>query len=94
MRFMDIVKGEKAKMAVSDTEPSTENETLVSEQGLTDKDVPAGMPLTNRLDKMTREQAVWAIKNGDAWITYLKVKGIDLSKHQPTTDFVSQWNRK
>lgn len=37
--------------------------------------VPEGMPLTNRLDKMTTEQARWAIRNGDAWLAYLKAKG-------------------
>ena len=34
--------------------------------------LPAGMPLTNRLDKMTTEQARWAIENGDRWIEYLR----------------------
>ena len=34
--------------------------------------IPGNMPLTNRLDKMTRDQAIWAIENGDAWIAYLK----------------------
>ncbi|MCY4554495.1 MAG: ATP-dependent helicase [Candidatus Poribacteria bacterium] len=38
-------------------------------------EVPEGMPLTNRLDKMTVEQAIWAIRNGDAWLAYLKAKG-------------------
>ena len=33
---------------------------------------PAGMPLTNRLDKMTVEQGRWAIRNGDAWLAYLR----------------------
>ena len=37
-----------------------------------DLDIPEGMPLTNRLDKMSLEQGVWAIRNGDDWITYLK----------------------
>ena len=37
--------------------------------------VPEGMPLTNRLDKMTTDQARWAIRNGDAWLAYLKAKG-------------------
>ena len=37
-----------------------------------DLDIPDGMPLTNRLDLMNVEQGVWAIRNGDAWITYLK----------------------
>lgn len=35
-------------------------------------DLPENMPLTNRLDKMTIEQARWAIRNGDAWIAYLE----------------------
>ena len=39
-------------------------------------DIPPGMPLTVRLDKMTREQARWAIRNGDTWIAYLKEKGV------------------
>ena len=34
--------------------------------------MPGNMPLTNRLDKMTRDQAIWAIENGDAWIAYLQ----------------------
>ena len=34
--------------------------------------MPGLMPLTNRLDKMTRDQAIWAIENGDAWIAYLQ----------------------
>ena len=37
-----------------------------------ESDLPEGMPLTNRLDKMTTEQAKWAIRNGTAWIAYLK----------------------
>ena len=43
--------------------------------------VPAGMPLTNRLDKMTTEQAKWAIRNGDAWLAYLReqqASGVDV----------------
>ena len=39
------------------------------------KNIPDGMPLTNGLDKMTTEQAIWTIRNGDAWIAYLKEKG-------------------
>ena len=38
-------------------------------------DIPEGMPLTNRLDKMTGDQARWAIQNGDAWIRYLRSQG-------------------
>lgn len=41
---------------------------------LKDEKIPDSMPLTNRLDLMTPEQAIWAIQNGDAWIAYLKKK--------------------
>ena len=43
--------------------------------------IPEGMPLTNRLDKMTTEQARWAIRNGGTWIAYLKeqrASGVDV----------------
>ena len=43
--------------------------------------MPGGMPLTNRLDKMTTMQAKWAIQNGTAWIAYLKEQrssGVDV----------------
>lgn len=39
-------------------------------------DIPPGMPLTNRIDKMTIEQGRWAIRNGDTWIAYLKEKSV------------------
>ena len=39
---------------------------------ITENDLPGGMPLTNRLDKMSREQAIWAFQNGDAWLAYLR----------------------
>lgn len=39
------------------------------------ENIPEGMPMTNRLDLLTKEQAVWAIKNGDAWIAFLKQEG-------------------
>lgn len=38
-------------------------------------EIPEGMPLTNRLDKMTRPQALWALENGDAWVKYLRSNG-------------------
>ena len=37
--------------------------------------IPEGMPLTNRLDKMTLEQGRWAIRNGDVWLAYLREHG-------------------
>ena len=55
---------------------------------LTECDLPAGMPLTNRLDKMTKEQGRWAIANGDAWKAYLKEQrasgvDVDIVEHKP-----------
>ena len=44
--------------------------------------IPAGMPLTNRLDKMTPDQAIWAIENGDAWIAYLKERAKPVKTYQ------------
>ena len=41
---------------------------------LTDFEIPDGMPLTNRLDKMTSDQARWALCHGDVWMVYLKRK--------------------
>lgn len=42
---------------------------------LIETSIPDRMPFTNRLDKMTTKQAIWAIRNGDAWVAYLKEKG-------------------
>ena len=72
---------------------------------LTAADLPGEMPLTNRLDKMTCEQAIWAIANGTAWIAYLKahegevyqpsakpVEVSDAEKYQAICDvFESVW---
>ena len=52
-----------------------------AELPLTASDLPRNMPLTNRLDKMTVEQARWAIQNGTAWIAYLKAN--DGEVYQP-----------
>ena len=38
-------------------------------------EIPEGMPLTNRLDRMTRPQALWALENGDAWVKHLRQNG-------------------
>ena len=48
-------------------------------------DIPEGMPLTNRLDKMTLEQARWTIQNGDAWIRYLRSQGGEIFPTSPIT---------
>ena len=66
MNFMDTVN--RRKQQSQDAEVFTAG-------ALTDADIPAGMPLTRRLDEMTTEQARWAIQNGDAWIAYLSAKG-------------------
>ena len=39
------------------------------------ENIPEGMPMTNRLDILTKEQAIWALENGDAWIAFLKEEG-------------------
>ena len=84
MNFMDIVRSEKAKLAEVvrldidiETEPS-------SSSVLTDSDIPESMPLTNRLDKMTVDQGAWAIRNGTAWIAYLKANGVEVYQSPAT----------
>ena len=52
---------------------------------LTESDLPADMPLTNRLDKMTKEQARWALANGDAWIAYLEAQAAKNSQNHCRT---------
>ena len=42
---------------------------------LTDSDIPLGIRLTTDLTKMTADQGAWAIRNGDAWLAYLKANG-------------------
>ena len=82
MNFMDIVRSEKAKYAEIvplETEP-------LRVAVLTDSDIPAGMPRTNRLDKMTTEQGVWAIHNGDAWITYLRANDGEVVEYPRAKD--------
>ena len=95
MNFMDAVrrkKRETGEVVPVDISQSGSEPELVSE--LKDADIPAGMSLTNSLDKMNHDQAMWVIKNGDAWIAYLKAKGIDLSK-RPAADFeVSEAEKK
>ena len=77
MNFMDIVRSEKAKQAAVAGETETSTVAVV----LTDRDIPPGMPRTNRLDnKMTTAQARWALENGDAWIAYLKANGGEIYK--------------
>ena len=77
MNFDNVIAGLRAK-ANPEPEPKTGEVVSVDipqpepAAPLTENDLPAGMPLTNRLDKMTSEQARWAIENGDAWIAYLK----------------------
>ena len=48
---------------------------------LTRSDIPEPMPLTNRLNKMNVEQAAWAIRNGTAWLAYLKANGGEVYEH-------------
>ena len=66
MDFLDVIDRLKAS-----ANPATEQPNPAASDNPIDA-MPGNMPLTNRLDKMTRDQAIWAIENGDAWITYLK----------------------
>ena len=81
MHFMDVVKNEKIKRGeiVPIEIPETEQaKTAASDAPFS---IPDGMPLTNHLDKMTPEQAKWAIRNGTAWIAHLKEQrssGVDV----------------
>lgn len=53
---------------------------------ITENDLPVGMPLTNRLDRMTKEQAIWVLKNGDAWLAYLRVHGGEVYAGESASD--------
>ena len=86
MNFMDAVR--KRKEHPVEVIP-LDIPKRVSEP-LTDHDIPAGMPLTHRLDKMTREQAVWAIQNGDAWLAHLSRCGVDTSNIEIASDTGSE----
>ena len=87
MNFMDAVRRKKRKIAgvLPVDIPQSESEPeLVSE--LTEADIPADMPLTNNLDKMTKKQAVWAIRNGGAWLAYLKSHDGEVYQHATVSD--------
>ena len=83
MRNLVIEKPKKVEVQSEDLASVSHgaNSEIINEEEIRDVEdglpqhIPEGMPRTNRLDKMTREQAVWAIKNGDAWIAYLKKYG-------------------
>ena len=72
MDFSEVIANQKIELGAVVPETETENAPVAV---LTSREIPAGMPLTNRLDKLTTEQAVWAIRNGDAWIAYLQANG-------------------
>ena len=69
MEFSEVIATQKLELGA--VAPVNENEKAAVAV-LTDSDIPAGMPRTNRLDKLTTDQAVWVIRNGDAWLVYLK----------------------
>ena len=82
MNFDNVIAGLRAKANPEPEPKSGEGVSVDIPQPepaapLTENDLPAGMPLTNRLDKMTRYQAIWAIENGGAWIAYLKEQRAD-----------------
>ena len=60
MDFLDVIDRLKAS-----ANPVTEQSNPVKSDGFLET-MPGSMPLTNRLDKMTRYQAIWAIENGGA----------------------------
>ena len=82
MEFQDVIADlTRQTVPVPDCmETGPKNETLTA------ADLPANMPLTNRLDKMTCEQARWAIDNSAAWIAYLKAN--DGEVYQPSAKTV------
>ena len=71
MEFYTVIDRLKAK-----ANPATEQTNPAASDNPIDT-MPGNMPLTNRLDKMTPDQAIWAIENGDAWIAYLKEQRAD-----------------
>ena len=73
MDFSEVIANQKIELVVAPVK-ETENEKAAVAV-LTDSDIPKGMSLTHRLDKMTTEQARFAVQNGDAWVTYLKANG-------------------
>ena len=87
MNFMDAVKRKKRETgeALPVDIPSTVSEYQPTAE-LTDADIPHGMPLTHSLEKMTFEQGIWAIRNADAWLAYLKANGGELYQTIPVVD--------
>ena len=74
MEFSEVIEAQQINLrAVA----STETETPAV---LTKRDIPAGIPMTNRLDKLTLDQARFAIQNGDAWFSYLKANGGEIDQ--------------
>ena len=88
MNFMDTVKRKKRETGevLPVDIPSPEISESEAVAGLTDAEIPDGMPLTNRLDKMTFEQGIWAIRNGEAWLAYLKAHDGEVYQTIPTAD--------
>lgn len=72
MEFSEVIAKWQAKIEVSEQPETDEPHPDASVNPL--DTIPEGMPLTNRLDLMTTEQAKWAIRNGTAWIAYLKAQ--------------------
>ena len=89
MEFLDVIAELKAK---ADDVPEQANPEA-SDNPLDTK--PAGIPMTNRLDRITTEQGAWAIANGTAWIVYLKDKkasgvAVDIVEHEANAVEVSE----
>lgn len=76
-----VVQAIKAFLTESEPMPKTTTQTgsvetinqIPSETPF--KDIPEGMPMSNRWDVLTKEQVIWALENGNAWIAFLKEEG-------------------
>ena len=85
MDFSEVIATQKMALGAVVPVNKTENaKTAVAV--LTDSDIPVGMPLTNRLDKMTVDQGAWAIQNGTSWIAYLKAHGGEVVEYPKAKD--------
>ena len=73
MRMNTSFIGKILETSKSDSETPKKQ---VEEHAKSELQIPENMPLTNRLDKMTREQAIWVLQNGDAWVEYLAQRAL------------------
>ena len=85
MDFLEVIATQKMELGAV----APVNETEIEKAAvavLTNSDIPVGMPLTNRLDKLTTGQAEWAVCNGTAWLAYLKANGGEVVEYPRAKD--------